>query len=140
MPVVVNFDVPLNADDYVHRIGRTGRAGREGRAFTLSTSEDAKLVAAIERVTGRTIERHKLESANDNAEAPAETERERKPRQRSSSAKRERTERTTAPRRRNEVRREEARREKVEEAPVVGLGEHVPAFLLRPVPAKALAS
>ena len=35
MPVVINFDVPFNADDYVHRIGRTGRAGKSGRAFTL---------------------------------------------------------------------------------------------------------
>ena len=36
MPVVINFDVPFNADDYVHRIGRTGRAGKSGRAFTLA--------------------------------------------------------------------------------------------------------
>ena len=37
MPVVINFDVPFDADDYVHRIGRTGRAGKSGRAFTLGT-------------------------------------------------------------------------------------------------------
>ncbi len=44
---VFNFDVPNNAESYVHRIGRTGRAGREGRAITLVTSEDAKYVDAI---------------------------------------------------------------------------------------------
>ena len=45
---VFNFDVPNNAEDYVHRIGRTGRAGRSGKAFTIATSEDAKFVRAIE--------------------------------------------------------------------------------------------
>ncbi|WP_085908245.1 DEAD/DEAH box helicase [Kiloniella majae] len=39
---VFNFDVPVNPEDYVHRIGRTGRAGREGKAFTIATIEDYK--------------------------------------------------------------------------------------------------
>jgi len=46
---VFNFDVPPNPDDYVHRIGRTGRAGRSGRSFTLATAGDAKQVSAIMR-------------------------------------------------------------------------------------------
>ena len=45
MSHVFNFDVPIHAEDYVHRIGRTGRAGREGRAFTLATPEDGRFVA-----------------------------------------------------------------------------------------------
>ena len=44
---VFNFDVPIHAEDYVHRIGRTGRAGREGRSFMLAAPEDGKAVAAI---------------------------------------------------------------------------------------------
>ena len=44
---VINFDVPHNPEDYVHRIGRTGRAGREGRAITLATHEEAESVSAI---------------------------------------------------------------------------------------------
>ena len=52
---VFNFDVPSHAEDYVHRIGRTGRAGLSGRAFTLSTPEDSKLVAAVERLIGKKI-------------------------------------------------------------------------------------
>ena len=54
---VFNFDVPSNAEDYVHRIGRTGRAGRDGRAFTLAVKndDDKKLVAAIEELTGAPI-------------------------------------------------------------------------------------
>jgi superfamily II DNA/RNA helicase len=45
---VFNFDVPIHAEDYVHRIGRTGRAGREGAAFTMVTREEAKYLKAIE--------------------------------------------------------------------------------------------
>lgn len=45
---VFNFDVPIHAEDYVHRIGRTGRAGREGHAFTMVTREEAKHLKAIE--------------------------------------------------------------------------------------------
>jgi superfamily II DNA/RNA helicase len=58
---VFNFDVPFHAEDYVHRIGRTGRAGREGHAFTLSCPEDAKSVAAIEKLTGTPIPRMEIE-------------------------------------------------------------------------------
>ncbi len=52
---VFNFDVPFNADDYVHRTGRTGRAGREGKAFTLAMPEDGKLVAAINKTINMEI-------------------------------------------------------------------------------------
>ncbi len=53
---VFNFDVPYNAEDYIHRIGRTGRAGKAGRAFTLAFPEDGKYVAAIVKLIGREIE------------------------------------------------------------------------------------
>ncbi len=53
---VFNFDVPSNAEDYVHRIGRTGRAGRHGHAFTLIAGEDdEKAILAIEKLTGQPI-------------------------------------------------------------------------------------
>jgi superfamily II DNA/RNA helicase len=55
MSHVFNFDVPIHAEDYVHRIGRTGRAGREGRAFTLATPADARFVEAIEHLIGKKI-------------------------------------------------------------------------------------
>ncbi len=58
---VINFDVPLNAEDYVHRIGRTGRALKEGDAFTLLTEDEVKNAAAIEHFIGQTIPRVKLE-------------------------------------------------------------------------------
>ncbi len=54
---VFNFDVPIHAEDYVHRIGRTGRAGKEGCAFTLATPDDRLAVEAIEKLTGFPITR-----------------------------------------------------------------------------------
>ena len=47
---VYNFDVPINAEDYVHRIGRTGRAGRNGKALMISTPRDEKNLKAIEKL------------------------------------------------------------------------------------------
>ncbi|MDF3074209.1 MAG: hypothetical protein K0S54_1876 [Alphaproteobacteria bacterium] len=54
---VFNFDVPTHPEDYVHRIGRTGRAGKSGAAFTLAAPDEGRLVAAIEQLSGKTIER-----------------------------------------------------------------------------------
>jgi ATP-dependent RNA helicase RhlE len=53
---VVNFDVPENPEDYVHRIGRTGRAQNTGDAFTLVTEESVRDARSIERFIGRAIE------------------------------------------------------------------------------------
>lgn len=53
---VFNFDVPIHAEDYVHRIGRTGRAGRSGKSFTIVTRSDTKYLDAIEKLIGEEIE------------------------------------------------------------------------------------
>ena len=58
---VFNFDIPFHAEDYVHRIGRTGRAGRQGHAYTLCAPEDAKSLAAIEKLTGTPIPRMEID-------------------------------------------------------------------------------
>jgi superfamily II DNA/RNA helicase len=194
MPVVVNFDVPINPEDYIHRIGRTGRAGRKGRAFTFATAEDRKSVANIERITKRTIPRlvingaevHSDEAAPSEPFEPAERPRRvasRRARQveeapdrkapeaapvarpkrvstrpreevpataapvshgatarddeRSAGATRDRRERTPQAR----VSREApARVSRETDGPVVGLGDHVPRFLLQPIPVKLLRS
>ena len=52
---VFNFDVPLHAEDYVHRIGRTGRAGRSGTSFTIVSPDDTKLLVAVEQMLGKEI-------------------------------------------------------------------------------------
>ena len=69
---VVNYDVPQNPEDYVHRIGRTARAGASGSAVTLVTEEDVYDLAAIERLIGMTIERQDLpDFAYDKRTIPA---------------------------------------------------------------------
>ncbi len=61
LPAVFNFDVPFNAEDYVHRIGRTGRAGASGLAVTLVTRDDARLMADIEKLIKKKVELEALE-------------------------------------------------------------------------------
>ena len=55
--VVINFDVPRDAEDYVHRIGRTARADRDGQALTLVAPADRQYFKRIEHFIGRRIER-----------------------------------------------------------------------------------
>lgn len=62
--LVVNFDVPRNPDDYVHRVGRTARAGREGEAVTLVGQRDVQLVLAIEKRVGRQMVKWEEEGVN----------------------------------------------------------------------------
>jgi len=61
LPAVFNFDVPFNAEDYVHRIGRTGRAGASGLAVTLVSPSDTRLVGDIEKLIKKKIELEPLE-------------------------------------------------------------------------------
>jgi ATP-dependent RNA helicase RhlE len=57
---VINFDMPMQPEDYVHRIGRTARAGATGTAVTLVTRDDAVQLAAIEGLTGMPMETAKM--------------------------------------------------------------------------------
>ena len=65
VPAVFNFDVPFNAEDYVHRIGRTGRAGASGLAVTLVSGSDARLVADIEKLLKTKLDIEALEYDED---------------------------------------------------------------------------
>jgi superfamily II DNA/RNA helicase len=67
---VVNYDVPWQPDDYVHRIGRTGRAGMKGIAVTLATREDGDAIAAIEKLTGTKITRE--DAGKQESQEPSE--------------------------------------------------------------------
>ncbi|KAJ5541498.1 ATP-dependent RNA helicase dbp8 [Penicillium frequentans] len=62
--LVINFDVPRNPDDYVHRVGRTARAGRTGEAVTLVGQRDVELILAIEARVGRQMEEWAQEGVN----------------------------------------------------------------------------
>ena len=56
MPRVINFDVPLSSDDYVHRVGRTGRAGSQGEAITFVSEGDEQNLSAIEKIPNLEVE------------------------------------------------------------------------------------
>jgi superfamily II DNA/RNA helicase len=70
---VINFDVPWQPDDYIHRIGRTGRAGMTGIAIMLATREDAEAVSAIEKLTG--VKFARVDEPKKDKAAPAEPKR-----------------------------------------------------------------
>jgi superfamily II DNA/RNA helicase len=85
MPCVINFDLPYNAEDYVHRIGRTGRAGAKGDAISLHTDKDERLLVDIEKLIKQKIVRlnlagfvatsvHHAERKSFASERPARTE------------------------------------------------------------------
>lgn len=57
LPLVINFDLPINAEDYVHRIGRSGRAGASGEAISLVSADEVRQLAAIETLTQKLLER-----------------------------------------------------------------------------------
>lgn len=63
---VVNYDIPLHPEDYVHRIGRTGRAQKSGDAVTILTAGEMDFLRAIERFIGKEIPQKKLETFNYN--------------------------------------------------------------------------
>ncbi len=65
VPAVFNFDVPFNAEDYVHRIGRTGRAGASGLAVTFVSGSDTRLISDIEKLLKRKIELEAIEFDED---------------------------------------------------------------------------
>jgi superfamily II DNA/RNA helicase len=183
---VFNFDVPVHAEDYVHRIGRTGRAGKLGIAISIVTRADQKHLAEIEKVIGRSVDWQDgatLDKLSPDDEADASTPQRRGGRHASSGgrshgsrehAPRERGPREHAPREpaaREHTAREHAPREHAnkpreanvaprsngnpqkapdrgpppernyrdnghDDRPVVGMGDHVPSFLLRPVKLK----
>jgi superfamily II DNA/RNA helicase len=148
---VFNFDVPIHAEDYVHRIGRTGRAGLLGKAITLCLPVNKKHIDAIEDLVKTKIDRienplTKAAPAKP-AEAPeAEAKSEEKPRRSRAPRKPREEQPKREENRRENTRRNERRtdnrgngRHDNRRGPV-GMGDHMPAFLTReflPMPEEA---
>ncbi|MEO6064507.1 MAG: DEAD/DEAH box helicase [Lysobacterales bacterium] len=61
LPMVINYELPMVAEDYVHRIGRTGRAGASGVALSLVAQDESDRLRAIHKLLGREIERVEIE-------------------------------------------------------------------------------
>jgi superfamily II DNA/RNA helicase len=150
---VFNFDVPIHADDYVHRIGRTGRAGRSGTAISIvADSHDSKHVAAIEKLIGQSIawmdkvpgepapRRTEQRRTHHSAHAPhaSHTSNGRDsshPSHGRTNSDRHQSHRPAAPRN-DELRPRRAPQSQPLRADDSD-SSHLPAFLLRPVPVKA---
>lgn len=62
---VINYDIPYDVEAYVHRIGRTGRAGRTGETILFAANRERRLLRAIEKATGETIEKMELPTAEE---------------------------------------------------------------------------
>ncbi len=151
---VFNFDVPIHAEDYVHRIGRTGRAGLLGKAITLCLPVNKKHIDAIEELVKTKITRIENPLQKTAAPAPAEkpalkaapepkAEEASKPRR----ARPPRKEREEPPKRENNRQEGNRRndnnrgnnRNDNRRSPL-GMGDHMPAFLTReflPIPEEA---
>ncbi|HOX88027.1 MAG TPA: DEAD/DEAH box helicase [Burkholderiaceae bacterium] len=108
LPVVINYDVPFQAEDYIHRIGRTGRAGASGLAIMMMTGADERGVAAIEKLTKQHFERaeHQAER-RDRRDRPEHGERAQRSERPERTERPERSERTERPERRERAERSE---------------------------------
>jgi len=73
LPLVVNVDLPVNAEDYIHRIGRTGRAGKTGTAISLVAADEIDLLRAIESLLKKPIERRFFNNWEPNHALPPST-------------------------------------------------------------------
>ncbi len=141
---VFNFDVPIHAEDYVHRIGRTGRAGRDGTAFTLSSKEELKYIEAIEGLTAQKFNWERslddLPTADAAQERPRQEKRSGRKRGGRNQPEASRIPDSVAavPAPRAEAspynKRERSRKPHFEntEPDIVGFGDFIPQFLLRP--------
>jgi len=77
LPLVINYDLPLVAEDYIHRIGRTGRAGKRGRAVSLVSAADARLLRDIQRLLPVPLERIAVDGFEPRAGEPTSRDRHR---------------------------------------------------------------
>ncbi|TPW29806.1 DEAD/DEAH box helicase [Martelella alba] len=156
---VFNFDVPIHAEDYVHRIGRTGRAGRKGSAFTIVTRKDVKPLDAIEKLIDRKIDwldgdlstlgaeeeeapkprTRRGKGADKSAKTPESTEKKASkaaaPKQAEAEEKsvtRQKSSETRSSKARaaNDDRSRSRRRDRDDEPTPVGFGDDIPAFML----------
>ncbi len=118
--LVINFDVPINPEDYVHRIGRTGRAGLTGKAFTLVTEKDKKLWTAVEKFIQQEITEFKIPFEKETPQKTSEVK--------------------TSVSPENKALRKNVKENRIHSYDhsenVIGFGEFTPAFMLKAVSQK----
>ncbi len=143
---VINFDVPIHADDYVHRIGRTGRAGKAGNAATIVTAKDLKALKAIESLMATKLDW--IGESPENASRPEKREtgpqqalgnRSQSNSQRRNSSSKSASEKNRQKNRDKKIQNSSQNKSPVENRKreaVVGMGDHVPAFMTRGLPTR----
>jgi len=134
---VFNFDVPMSAEDYVHRIGRTGRAGKSGRSFTIAAGkDDIKYIGAIEKLIGKPIPPIELDqtsvvnAASDASLVPDDPQMD-KPKQKRKAKPTESTKKSAAPVHKNRNRDDELPSPPDCQGSTMRETGHIPAFLTR---------
>jgi superfamily II DNA/RNA helicase len=156
---IFNYDVPVHPEDYVHRIGRTGRAGREGFAAMLVTPKDFKALKAIEKMLRQEIPWVDGEPSTQEMEEQAEVSgrsngrrrrggrsrgqkrtngQDGKQRAKSEAPKAQKAGARSKPQHRKEARADQPKRQGGQKPQPArskpqGMGDHVPAFMMRPV-------
>ena len=133
---VFNFDVPMSAEDYVHRIGRTGRAGKSGRAFTIAAGkDDIKYIGAIEKLIGKPIPPIELDQASvvtaASTPAPAEDDPQPDKKQKRKAKPAESAKKPAVPARKNRNRDDELPSPPDCQGSTMRETGHIPAFLTR---------
>ena len=133
---VFNFDVPMSAEDYVHRIGRTGRAGKSGRAFTIAAGkDDIKYVGAIEKLIGKPIPPIELDQASvvtaASTSAPADGDPQPDKKQKRRAKPAESAKKPAVPARKNRNRDDELASPPDCQGSTMKETGHIPAFLTR---------
>lgn len=129
---VINFDVPIHSEDYVHRIGRTGRAGRDGKAITLVLPFEQKYLEKIEELVEKKIDRMELPT-NFNSALPDMIE------ENAVKVKRKRATVGEQELQANKITKVLSEKNEpfkkdnqhVDQKKTVGMGDHVPAFMMR---------
>ena len=133
---VFNFDVPMSAEDYVHRIGRTGRAGKSGRAFTIAAGkDDIKYIGAIEKLIGKPIPPIEIDQASvvtpASTPAPADDDPQPVKKQKRKAKPAESAKKPAVPARKNRNRDDELPSPPDCQGSTMRETGHIPAFLTR---------
>lgn len=150
LSLVVNFDVPMNAEDYVHRIGRTGRAGNTGVAITLVSSRDEKLLLGVQEFIRQEISVMVMGGEDVSSDKDAKNRR-RRPKKGEDASTVEHSEgkvrqgeesidivKKPERAKQNPLKKSSLENEILSDEPRTGFGAHVPAFMLRAVNLKSL--
>jgi len=145
---VFNFDVPIHAEDYIHRIGRTGRAGRQGRAMTIGTTNDGKFLEAVYKVIGQKISSISFDGIRETDIQSGDSKpiKRKRPNKKNNGSSRDQkqnlTKNLSSPPPNNKKKIQPGSRKSSKNSDggnnsheniVVGMGSHVPNFMLKPI-------